>query len=389
MPTTTRTLVLSLAATVALLAGACSTDDAPTASGGDGTEATTTSTQPAATWADAYVEPGPYPVGITTLQLESGPLVEVWYPAIEGSTGTDGYDMRDFIPQAVADLLTGDVSSSFTLEAARDAEVADGEFPLVLFSHGAGGVRTQSTFLTSHLASWGMVVAAPDHPSRDLTARLGGGPAEPTDSVDDLLGTLTLMTAENAGGPFEGRLDLDRIAAVGHSAGGGTILGAATDPAIDGYVSMASGAIGAAEGAPLPDKPSFFLAGSTDAIVPPDTRTRPAFEAAPAPSLLWIIEGVGHNGFDDFCTFGGGTGIIGVAEASGLGELLNAVPGLRELGEDGCLPPSLPVADTFPIINHAVTSWLRSLFGTDAEPVGLGPAVADAYVTPVVIEVKE
>jgi hypothetical protein len=197
------------------------------------------------------------------------------------------------------------------------------------------------------------------------------------------------MESENAGGPFEGHLDLDQVAAVGHSAGGGTVLGAAADPAVDGYVSMASGALGLDEGAALPDKPSFFLAGSTDAIVPPDTRTRPAFEAAPAPSLLWIIEGVGHNGFDDFCTFGGGTGIIGVAEASGLGELLNALPGLRELGEDGCLPPSLPVADTFPIINHAVTSWLRSLFGVDSEPVGLGPAVAGSYVTPVVIEVKE
>jgi hypothetical protein len=49
----------------------------------------------------------------------------------------------------------------------------------------------------------------------------------------------------------------------------------------------------------------------------------------------------------------------------------------------------VPVAETFPVINHAVTSWLRSLFGVDAEPVGLGPAVADAYAVPVVIEVKD
>lgn len=389
MRTPTRSLTLALVTALALLAVACSSDEAPTAAGGDDATTASSTTQPAATWADAYAEMGPYPVGITTLQLDSGPLVEVWYPAVEGSTGTDGYDMRDFIPEAVADLLTGDVSSAYTLDAARDAEVADGEFPVVLFSHGSGGIRTQSTFLTSHLASWGMVVASPDHPSRDLTSRLGAGPAEPSNSVDDLLGTLALMESENAGGPFEGHLDLEQVAAVGHSAGGGTVLGAAADPAVDWYVSMASGALGLDEGAALPDKPSFFLAGSTDAIVPPDTRTRPAFEAAPAPSLLWIIEGVGHNGFDDFCTFGGGTGIIGVAEASGLGELLNALPGLRELGEDGCLPPSLPVADTFPIINHAVTSWLRSLFGVDSEPVGLGPAVAGSYLTPVVIEVKE
>lgn len=389
MRTSTRNLAVALLASLALLAAACGSEESTSTTGGGNDASTTTSTQPAATWADAYAEPGPYPVGITTLQLDSGPLVEVWYPAVEGSTGTDGYDLRDFIPEAVANLLTGDVPSNFDLEAARDAEVADEEFPLVLFSHGAAGVRVQSTFLTAHLASWGMVVAAPDHPSRDLASRLGGGPAEPTNSVDDLLGTLALMEAENGGGPFEGRIDLGKVAAVGHSAGGGTVLAAASDPALKGYVSMASGAFGAAEGEPLPDRPSFFLAGSTDAIVPPDTRTRPAFEAAPAPSLLWVIEGVGHNGFDDFCTFGGGTGIIGVAEASGLGDLLGAIPGLRDLGEDGCVPPSVPVAQTFPIINHAVTSWLRSLFGIDAEPVGLGPAVADAYSVPVVIEVKE
>lgn len=390
MRTTPRSLAVALLATVALLAAACGGDDPPAP--GEATQdqsSPTSSTLPAAERADAYTAAGPYPVGVATLQLATGPLVEVWYPAVEGSSGTDGYDLRDFIPEAVANLLTGDVSSAYTFEGTRDAEVAEGEFPLVLFSHGAGGVRTQSTFLTSHLASWGMVVAAPDHPSRDLTARLGGGPAEPTDSVDDLVGTLELMTAENAGGPFEGHLDLDDVAAVGHSAGGGTILGAAAAGRVDGYVSMASGALGLDEGAPLPDTPSFFLAGTTDAIVPPDTRTRPAFEAAPAPSLLWILEGVGHNGFDDFCTFGDGTGIIGVAEASGLGELLNSLPGLRELGEDGCLPPSVPVAETFPIINHAVTSWLRSLFGIDDEPVGLGPAVAGAYAVPVVIEVKE
>ena len=55
-----------------------------------------------------------------------------------------------------------------------DAEVADGAFPVVLFSHGFTGIRVQSSFLMSHLASWGMVVVAPEHPSRDLTNVLGG-----------------------------------------------------------------------------------------------------------------------------------------------------------------------------------------------------------------------
>lgn len=381
---THRSIVVVAVMTVTLLLAACGASD-DTA---DPPTETTTEVPTAAEYASAFSEPGPYPVGITTLALETGPLVEVWYPAVQGTTGTDTYDMREFTPEAVQALLTGDADSTFTIEAGRDADAAQGPFPVVLFSHGSAGIRQQSSFLTSHLASWGMVVASPDHPSRDLNSRLGGGPAEPTDSVDDLLGTLALLGDQNLVGPLAGRMDLDAVGAVGHSAGGGTVLTAANDPAIDGYVSMASGVPRSDDAPALPAKPSFFLAGSLDAVVPPE-RTRAAFEVAPAPTLLWIIEGVGHNGFDDFCTFGNGQGIIGVAVASGLGGLLESQPALRALGEDGCLPPSVPVQETFPMINHAVTSWLRSLFGVDSEPVGLGPEVADAYAVPVEIEVRD
>lgn len=370
--------------TSTLLLAACGASD----NAADPPTEPTTTVPSAAEYASAFTEPGPYPVGITTLALDTGPLVEIWYPAVQGTTGTDTYDMREFTPEAIRALLTGDADSTFTIEAGRDANAAEGPFPVVLFSHGSAGIRQQSSFLTSHLASWGMVVASPDHPSRDLNNRLGGGPEEPTDSVDDLLGTLALLTDQNLDGPLAGRMDLDAVGAVGHSAGGGTVLAAATDPAIAGYVSMASGILGGDGSPDLPAKPSFFLAGTEDAVVTPE-RTRAAFEAVPAPTLLWVIEGVGHNGFDDFCTFGNGQGIIGVAVASGLGGLLESQPALRALGEDGCIPPAVPVDETFPMINHAVTSWLRSLFGIDNEPVGLGPEVADAYVVPVEIAVRD
>jgi len=341
----------------------------------------------------AFAEPGPFPVGITTLTGEGGLVVEVWYPAAEGTSGTDTYDVRDFTPEAVQALLTGDAEATFTIDAARDAATADGSFPVVLFSHGSSGFRLQSSFLTSHLASWGMVVAAPDHPSRDLTNVLSGTASrDRTGSVDELLATLVLLEDEAAddSGLLAGLADTSRVGALGHSAGGGTILGAAADPAVDGYVSMASGNLAAEGEEPpaLPVKPSFFLAGALDEIVPPE-RTEAAFADAPAPSLLWVLEGVGHNGFDDFCTFGGGTGMSGVADASGLGELLDAQPQLRRLGEDGCLPPAVPVEEIFPVINHAVTSWFRTLFGQEQQLVGLGPEVADAYPVPVAIEVRD
>lgn len=349
--------------------------------------------------AQTYVDRGSYPVGVTTLQLEAGNKVEIWYPAVEGTTGTDVYDVRDFVPEAIRALLTADVPASYEYEAGRDAQVAEGSFPVVLFSHGASGIRFQSTFLTAHLASWGMIVAAPDHWSRDLYHTLSTPVGDRSTSITELLSTLDLIVAEGSkpDSRFSARVDADNVVAIGHSAGGRTVVEAASDERVDAYVSLASGVLGI--GAPpnastttvptvLPDKPSFFMAGALDQVISADTATRPSYEAVPAPSRLWIIDGVGHNGFDDFCTFGNGTGIIGVAMASGLGPLLEAQPNLKRLGEDGCLPPAEPVDKGFPIIRHAVTAQLRYWFGLDAQPVGLGPEVAAQYELPVVIESK-
>lgn len=373
--------------------------DAPTTQAPT-TVAPTTTIDPAEL-ALAYSEYGPHPVGVATLLLPNGVPVEIWYPAVAGTDGVETVDMRDYLPPAIDALLVPDTPSTYTYSAARDAAVADGSFPVVLFSHGAAGVRVQSTAITSNLASWGMIVLSPQHPSRDLFAALSGSTTgDRTDSVDDLLGALDLITTQSAdpASPFSGRADTERVAALGHSAGGGTVLLAADDPRIDGYVSMASGVLrGRGDDAAgttttiavtLPDKPSFFIAGSADAIVPSLTVTEPAFQEAPAPSTLWVIEGAGHAAFTDFCLLGNGLGIIGVAEASGLGELLGSFPQLRALGEDGCVPPAIDVAITFPIINHAVTAWMLHHFGIDAEPVGLGAEVAGAYDTPVVIDSK-
>src|SRR5690606_33792011 len=80
--------------------------------------------------------------------------VELWYPALPAP----GADPSDY------------GTLSLTRNAYRDAP-ADRRavpFPLVAFSHGYGGVRYQSTFLTEHLASHGFVVVAPDHPHNTL-----------------------------------------------------------------------------------------------------------------------------------------------------------------------------------------------------------------------------
>jgi dienelactone hydrolase len=359
------------------LASTTSTTDTPT------TTIAPTTTIDLAALATAYAEPGPFTVGVRTVTLAKGNSVEIWYPTTDAAS-TDDYDVRDFVPPAIRDVLTADVPATYTSPARRDASVDTGPFPVVLFSHGFTGMRVQSTFLTAHLASWGMIVASPDHPSRDMFNVLSGtASGDRADSVDDLLQTLDYLVTQNgdATSPFAGRVDAEQVVAVGHSAGGGTVLGAAADDRIDGYVSMASGRL---DGAAQPAKPSFYLAGANDVVVDPATRTYPAYQSAPSPSLYWQIDGVGHNGFDDFCTFGNGTGIIGVADASGLGALLDTMPDLRRLGEDGCLPPNAPVDDTFPIVRHAVTAWALDLFGK-ADAL-LDDSIADAYAMAVRIE---
>ena len=230
--TTTGVSTTTIDATDATEASETSADPATTA-------APTSTTLTMAELASAYSEPGPHPVGVTTMQLAKGPLVDVWYPAVEGTTGTETYDVRDFTPPAIKALLTGEAAATYSYAAGRDADLAEGEHPVVLFSHGYTGIRLQSTFLTSHLASWGMIVVSPDHPSRDLTNVLAAtASGDRADSVDDLLQSLDLITAEgdDPASLFADHVDVEHVAAVGHSAGGGTILGAADDPRVDGYV---------------------------------------------------------------------------------------------------------------------------------------------------------
>lgn len=83
--------------------------------------------------------------------------VDVWYPAAAQHQGEDLDDeTRDHylvmpgIPEVAQDAL-------------RDANAEAGPFGLIIFSHGFGGDKRQSTFFYTHLASHGYVVAAMDH----------------------------------------------------------------------------------------------------------------------------------------------------------------------------------------------------------------------------------
>ena len=379
-----RRLALPVVISAAVIFSACSESE--------GSENTSESTNSSAVAPETpldveYIEVGPENVGVTTLALPNGDGVEVWYPTEVVATGQVSYDVRDFVPESLKALLTAEIPASYSIDATRDADVKAGKYPVVLFSHGFSGMRLQSSFLTSHLASWGMIVISPDHAVRDLKHAFVGQTGDPKQAVTDLFDALAATTADAR---FTDVMDQTQIATLGHSAGGGTALMAAADDRIIGYVSMASGSLGGSDAAApaMPDKPSFFIAGTLDEVVSPTEVTQVAFEKAPSPSIYWLVDGVGHNGFDDFCTFGDGKGIIGVAEASGLGPILDTQPQFRKLGSDGCLPPAVSSEIGFPIIRQAVTAWLVDLFGTSLDTTRILEVESGQYGAEVTITAK-
>ncbi|MFK7916628.1 MAG: hypothetical protein AB8G14_01005 [Ilumatobacter sp.] len=321
--------------------------------------------------------PGPYAVGVVTRALPEGNLVEVWYPADETSRGgTVSYTVRSFLPPAIGDLVPDTVDDTRTIDATRDATPdATGPFPIVLFSHGSTSFRLQSSVLAQHLASWGIVTASTDHPSRDLLNAIGGTTEGQPPSVDDFRSLRTLLTTFDDDPVLGGVLDNSRVALGGHSAGGGTIVQMAGDDGILGYVSYASGLGDAA-----PEVPSMFMAGELDMIVDPVERTAAAFDAAPSPSWLWSFADSGHLAFSDLCAVGTeGATLIDLAEAAGLGALVD--DRLRSLGTDGCEAPNRPVEDVWPGMHQGATGFYRWVFGIDAEPIGLDESAVTTGIT--------
>ncbi len=342
--------------------------DAPTTTP---TTAAPTTAPPAEITAADLAASGPYEVGVTTrtepaLATESTEgLIEIWYPADEAAAGqVEAYNVRSFLPPPVADLIPPEINDQLEIAAARDGTpAADGPFPVVLFSHGSTAFRTQSSALARHLASWGMAVASTDHPSRSLANALLSATEGQRSSVDDLRAMRTFLEMLPADDPLASALDMGRVGLAGHSAGGGTIAEVATDPGIAGYVSYASGLRDT-----VPQIPSLFMAGALDAIIEPG-RTAEAFEVAPSPSWLWVIENAGHLAFSDLCAIGGDATLIDLAEAAGIGGLVD--DGLRSLATDGCEAPNVPVADVWPAVHQASAGFFRWVFDIDAEPIGL------------------
>lgn len=308
---------------------------------------------------------------MVTIYLPGRVPVEVWYPANgKVGVGSQTYDLRDDLPAAFK-LELGAQHLYVATDANRNVLVgAPSEvFPLVVLSHGTAGYRDQTTFLTTRLASWGMIVAVPEVSTRDLAHVLTSGVPVAAPTSAEIVATISLFERENArkNGPFENRVDMTRVAVIGLDRGVADARAAAADPRVDAYVALGP----EATTAPLPKKPSLFVAGTDDKVTPV-AAANGQFERAPVPAYEWQIHGAGHNTFSDFCAVAQPQGgLVKVLDSVGAGAALTN-PLVAQL-TDGCAPPALAVTKTWPLVDRVVTGFLKHFIGPDPAPVGVGP----------------
>jgi dienelactone hydrolase len=264
---------------------------------------------------------GPYAVGVTQTQIPS-PFdsdsdsaegasdsirslpTEIWYPAEPGQDESENAAH----PLGVRHWATPGLTPIHT---------PDAPCPLVAFSHGNSGLRQQSTFLTTHLASWGLVVVAPDHVGNTFSEMMALPDEEARKATHRLIRGLrphdihSVIRALLDEGYLSNELpslDSKRLGLLGHSFGGWTAL---KIPALDSRVAAVCGLAPASEPfvgrkafdpgeLPLHEKiSSLVLAARDDVLVDLDTSIRPLSDRLGPDSELEIIDRADHFHFCD------------------------------------------------------------------------------------------
>lgn len=224
-----------------------------------------------ATPGDLPGQPGPvgaapqvsYAVGVRTFVVDPGsarPLpVTLWYP-VQGS------------------------------------RVAEGRFPVVLYSHGLASLPELHAGLTARWAAAGFVVAAPAYPhTRRGAAEFSRADVrhQPADAWR-VIRHLVRLDRRGAD-PLAGHLDVQRIAAAGHSAGGFTTSGMFTSGRSArlraGIVIAGGGMAGSFAGPPAP---MLFVHGTADSVVPLSVG-RAAYRRTTGPASFLSLLGQGHG----------------------------------------------------------------------------------------------
>ena len=317
--------------------------------------------------------PGPYAVGVTTLELSvtrTGVVrklvTEVWYPAVPARGAThDRYYSADLVTAEAAAIVVSPVpEEGMEQEAFRDVPLAKGTpFPLVVFSHGNGGVRFQSYTLTSYLASHGYVVAAPDHPGDTLSDLILQGGLDPSAMVrsaserpGDVRDVATLLF--RGAGPFtEGTLRDGRYGLFGHSFGASTSFIVASPGGLGYDARVAAIAPIAPEtdtltalgdGPPLVQVPTLLVGAQRDRTLDYAQNCRGGYDSANRPRYLVGVKNAGHFSFTEICPLN----LAASADAAG-------IRGAAKVLSDGCGADFLPSRQVAQVTSRFVTAFFN------------------------------
>lgn len=324
---------------------------------------------------------GPFPVGVTTWELIDSSRVdstgeprrlrvEVWYPALASDGPSDEYDLAGEAPAELATRLAG-VDARFPHDAVRDAppNAHEAPYPLVLFSHGNGGIRIQNYDLMNHLASHGHVVAAPDHTGNTLWEGLLGELTFESSlaAFEDRLRDMPFVgdTVVNDEGMLHGITHPENWAVMGHSFGGSISLALTAESRAGPPDSRFRVAIPMTPGTgALPllgydtirsRVPVLFFAAQRDETISWEHDQLPGYERMPEPKVLAAVREAGHFSYTVLCR----PELEALATAAGedIGDLL----------ADGCGPEFIDPNEMSRVLRYLSTSFLHAYL-RDSEP---------------------
>jgi dienelactone hydrolase len=180
---------------------------------------------------DDLAMPGPWPVGVKTLQVPMGGAtasVEIWYPAMRGSEAGKAKKTYDLTKWLGSDASKIPAASNKIAECNcypdLPIDTAHGPYPGVIFIHGTGSLRVANGSTMSHWASRGFVVVAADHWGLYLSDFImcPGRPASVAQDLSrDVDALIQGMTEKSGDFAFLGSsIDMTRIGIGGHSQGG-------------------------------------------------------------------------------------------------------------------------------------------------------------------------
>lgn len=374
-----------------LLVAACSSDDDDGAAGPTTTvesdDASTSTTSEAVVDALDTSALGPYSVGRRTVTItdpdrdDRSLTTDIWYPT---------------------DVSEGDASTySFAPGIGYDSDLAldappisvDGPFPLVVYSHGSGGLRYVASYFTETLASHGVVVVAPDHAGNTTLDQFLDA-SDPADVIAanrpvDVSVVITALLDGSADSEITDVVDAGRVAVTGHSFGGYTALAAgggvagleiAADDRVDAVIAFAPAAgLLADEDLAAIDIPTMVVSGTLDTSTPIDPNTeRTASLVAGRPLYRVDLVGATHQSFSDVCFYT---------------EVLREIPDISAdildlvdtQADNTCGPDVLDVDEAQDLTNrYAIAFLLAELTGSDA-----ARAVLDEADAPDVVDFSE